>query len=192
VIFARAASSGFGVQLEAEAIRAALQYLGAIQKRGQLLSVNASPRAASSYEVQALLAGAPEDLVIEITEQDQVESYLSLNRSLLRLRIEGLRVAIDDVGSGFANWGHVIHLQPDVIKLDGAWTRDVEADPSTRALVRALVGLAGDIDALVIAEQLETAGQVRMMQELGVELGQGYHICRPRAFAELLAEDPVP
>jgi len=167
-VFARAAAAGLGTALEAEAIRRALAYRAPAARLNRFLSINLSPAAAASAPVQELLLAANDELtVVEITEQDRVDSYVSLNRAMLGLRIGGLRVAVDDVGSGFANWGHIIHLQPDMIKLDGAWTTDIDADPVRRAMVKAVVTMAAEIDAIVIAEQLESERQLDIMADLG-------------------------
>lgn len=186
-VFRRATESGFGIQLEAEAIRAAISELQRLIPHGAFLAMNVSPLAATSEVVQSLLEDVPADaIVLEITEQKQVDSYVWLNRALLNLRVAGVRLAVDDVGSGFANWGHIVHLQPDMIKLDGAWTVDIEADPVRQALVKALVTLGKELDAVLVAEQLESDRQLKAMTELGVELGQGYILCRPAPFDQLV------
>jgi EAL domain-containing protein (putative c-di-GMP-specific phosphodiesterase class I) len=186
-IFRLAAERGVGLELEEKAIRQAMTHLGQIRRRDAFLTVNASPSAAASDSIHTLVQGSlAEAIVLEITEQTEVDSYIGLNRSLLKLRLDGLRVAIDDIGTGFANWGHMVHLQPDMIKLDGAWTAEIDSDPVRRAMVRALIAFARDIDAIVVAEHVETVGQLNAMRELGVDLAQGFFLCRPEPFDRLL------
>ena len=186
-VFRLAAEQGVGLELEEEAIRRALDHLKKIRARDGFLTINASPAAAVTSSMRRLLEQSPvEAVVLEITEQVPVDSYIALNRALLKLRVDGLRVAIDDAGSGFANWGHLVHLQPDIIKLDGAWTAEVDSDPVRQAMVRALISFAREIDALVVAEKVETPAQLTTMRELGVDLAQGYLLCRPEPFDHLL------
>jgi EAL domain-containing protein (putative c-di-GMP-specific phosphodiesterase class I) len=181
-----ARAAGYGTDLELAAVKQALTHLDDLPP-GRLLSVNISPETATSEVLEALLGSIDSDrVVLEITEQQEVESYVWLNRALLGLRVAGLQVAIDDVGGG-ANWRHLIHLQPDIIKLGGSLTRDVEADPVRRSIIKALVGLADELRATLAAEHVESQGQANVLTDLGVAWGQGYLFRRPAPFTELLA-----
>jgi EAL domain-containing protein (putative c-di-GMP-specific phosphodiesterase class I) len=187
--FAIAAAAGVGVELEMEVLKLALSRLADLAP-GRLLSVNVSPEAATFEQLADLMQPLElADVVLELTEQHEVESYIWLGRVLLGLRIRGLQIAIDDVGRGFGNWGHLVHLQPDIIKLDGALIQDIEADPVRRSAVKALVGFAADIEAVVTAEEVETEAQAAVLRDLGVDWAQGYLFCRPRPFDELLDSD---
>ncbi|HUZ29382.1 MAG TPA: EAL domain-containing protein, partial [Solirubrobacteraceae bacterium] len=93
------------------------------------------------------------------------------------------RVAIDDTGSGYSSLQHLLRLRPEVVKLDTALTRGVDTDPVRRALAAALVSFTSEIGALLIAEGIETAGELAVMRQLGVPLGQGFHLARPSADA---------
>jgi len=177
-VFRQAAREGAGVELEANAIKQALTALPAFPE-GQFLAVNASPEASTSKPVQSLLATSPDQIVLEITERSEIASYVFLNRALLRLRADGLRLAIDDVGAGFANWGHIINLQPDIIKLDGHLVADIEADYMRRAVVKGVVAMAEELGCEVVEEQVETPVQVGVLTDLGVEWGQGHYFARP-------------
>lgn len=115
--------------------------------------------------------------MIELTEQTPVEDYVRCRTVVDRLRGLGARLAIDDLGAGYASLRHVIALQPEIIKLDRALT-DV-TDGAARSTVQTLVGLARLVDATIIAEGIEHAGQVDVIRGLGVELGQGWHLGRP-------------
>jgi EAL domain-containing protein (putative c-di-GMP-specific phosphodiesterase class I) len=90
-------------------------------------------------------------------------------------------VAIDDAGAGFASLRHILRLRPDVIKIDGALTRHVDVDQGQRALASALIAFARETGTRIVAEGLETDAQVRVLQGLGVELGQGFRLGRPAA-----------
>jgi EAL domain-containing protein (putative c-di-GMP-specific phosphodiesterase class I) len=91
-----------------------------------------------------------------------------------------VRIAVDDAGAGFASWQHILKLAPDMIKLDLALTRDIDDDPVRRALATALVNFAGETGAAIVAEGIETAQEQETLSRLGITIGQGYHLARPR------------
>jgi EAL domain-containing protein (putative c-di-GMP-specific phosphodiesterase class I) len=73
----------------------------------------------------------------------------------------------------------VLGLRPDAIKLDLSLTRDIDADPMRRALAASLVAFAREIDAIIVAEGIETQAELEALRALGVTHGQGYHLARP-------------
>jgi EAL domain-containing protein (putative c-di-GMP-specific phosphodiesterase class I) len=177
--FQDAARVGLGIDLELKAIRRGLSRLPDLPDTA-FISLNISPECAASSELRETLDSAPLDrVVLEITEHAHVESYMALNRALLPLRIKGVQIAIDDAGAGFASLRHILHLQPDMIKLDGSWVAEIEADAARRALITAVVGFARDLNASVVGEAIETPGQAMVLRDLGVDCGQGYHFGRP-------------
>lgn len=135
---------------------------------------------------------APDRLVVELTEHEQVPDYPQLLAVLTGLRASGLRLAVDDTGAGFASLQHVTHLHPDIVKLDTAFVRDVHRDASRRAVARALTAFAGDIGAALVAEGIETAEELRELLRLGTHLGQGYHLGRPAPAAQALRSSAAP
>ncbi|HSK25117.1 MAG TPA: EAL domain-containing protein [Egicoccus sp.] len=179
--FEEAASVGCGVGLELAAARTALGALDQLAP-GAFLSVNCSPSTTLDPGLMDLLTQMPPDrVVLELTEHDPVDDYGPLLGVLERLRAHGVRVAIDDAGAGYSGLQHVLRLRPDVLKLDVALTRDIDSDPDRRALATAMVAFASEIGAVVIAEGIETAAELRTLRDLGVPLGQGYHLARPGA-----------
>jgi EAL domain-containing protein (putative c-di-GMP-specific phosphodiesterase class I) len=118
-------------------------------------------------------------LVLEVTEHAPVADYDALNAALAPLRAAGVNLAIDDAGAGFASLQHIIHLRPDIIKLDMCLTRGIDSDPARRALASALTYFAGEIGAAVLAEGIETSAECEAVKLLGVQYGQGYRLGRP-------------
>lgn len=179
--FAEAAEVGLAPELEVAAIRQALVQLDALPQ-GIYVSLNASPRTVTGGALEEVLRKAPgERLVLELTEHHEVADYEDLNRALAPVRAAGVRLAVDDTGAGFASLRHIVRLGPEVIKLDCTLTRGIDADLVRRSLALALVGFAGETGALLIAEGIETPGELAVLRELGVRAGQGYHIARPAA-----------
>ncbi|MGB8649652.1 MAG: EAL domain-containing protein, partial [Mycobacteriales bacterium] len=177
--FRAAGMHGLGPELERLALAAVLRALEGLPQ-GQFLAVNTSPASLHDEHVLALLRGADlSRVVVEVTEHDAVTDYPATRRALAGLREAGARIAVDDVGAGFASLQHVLLLQPDLIKLDSSLTRDVHHNPRRHDLVSALVGFASEVGATVLAEGIEVPGQVDALIEAGVRLGQGWHLGLP-------------
>jgi EAL domain-containing protein (putative c-di-GMP-specific phosphodiesterase class I) len=133
VWFAEAKEVGLGVELELVAARSALKCMGRLPQ-GVSLFVNLSPEAFVSPGFGELLGSVPEDrLVVEVTEHAPVEDYSAVAEPIALLRRRGGRLAIDDVGAGFASLRHIVRLGPDLVKLDIELTRNIDADPALRA-----------------------------------------------------------
>lgn len=147
--------------------------------------MNLSPQAVldpGCYDIlsSALAHGGAGRLTLELTEHAPVPDYASLILIMERLRGQGLRLAVDDAGSGFASLQHVMRLRPEIIKLDIAFVRDVHLDPARRAVARAMIAFAADLGATLVAEGVETAAELDQLLLLGASLGQGYHFAPPQ------------
>jgi EAL domain-containing protein (putative c-di-GMP-specific phosphodiesterase class I) len=176
--FRAAGVHGLGAQLELLTLTAAMAQRPSLEP-GQLLAVNVSPLALDDPDVLALLMSHDlTDVLVEITEHDAVSDYKRLRATLGALRDRGARIAVDDTGAGFASLRHVLMLQPDVVKLDNGLTREA-SDPRQAALVKALVAFAHEVGMVVLAEGVEVADQVQVLLDLGVPLGQGWHLGVP-------------
>jgi EAL domain-containing protein (putative c-di-GMP-specific phosphodiesterase class I)/CheY-like chemotaxis protein len=184
--FAQAAALGMGVELELAAIKAAVRFLP--QLRADLsLSVNLSPETVLAPSLRSVLRGVPlTRVVLEITEHAHIMDYAALRESLSDLREGGARLAIDDAGAGYASLRHILELAPDSIKLDISLTRDIQVNRSQRALAAALVAFAGETEATIVAEGIETAEELDTLRELGVAFGQGYYLGRPSPLDQVL------
>ncbi|MCF8478361.1 MAG: EAL domain-containing protein [Pseudolabrys sp.] len=178
--FNEAAEVGLGVELELAAIELALCALSETLPDDLYLAVNASPATVMSPGFAGLLASYPaERIVLEITEHAYVPDYDALLDALKAPRARGVRLAVDDAGAGYSSLQHILHLQPDIIKLDMALTRNTDLDPARRALASALIQFARDTGCRIIAEGVETASELKTLKTLGVEKAQGYYLGRP-------------
>jgi EAL domain-containing protein (putative c-di-GMP-specific phosphodiesterase class I) len=178
VWFSEAADLGLGVELELAALEAALRRLDDLPDDVDL-AVNASPATVLSPRFVELLQGVAPRIVIEITEHVQVHDYDELVEALAPLRALGARVAIDDVGAGFASLRHILLLRPDIVKLDVSLTHDIATDPARAGLASSLVEFARTIESQVTAEGIETREELDLLRNLGVAYGQGYFLGRP-------------
>jgi EAL domain-containing protein (putative c-di-GMP-specific phosphodiesterase class I) len=188
--FADAAAAGRGIELEIAAIDAAVAALPDLPD-GLLLSVNASPATAVSPELERVLASvAGPRIILELTEQSFIDDYDQLLEGLDHIRSQGVRIAVDDAGAGYAGLQQILGLRPDIIKLDLYITHGIHTDPVRRALAASLVSFAGDTGALIVAEGVETPDELQTLQQLGVHWGQGYHLGRPGSLTSLLEISP--
>jgi EAL domain-containing protein (putative c-di-GMP-specific phosphodiesterase class I) len=184
VWFAEAASVGLGVELELIALDVALEQLDRLPS-GVYLSLNASVETIVSEGFEATLAGAPaERIVLELTEHTPVNDYRAFALRIDELRSHGVRLAVDDAGSGFSSFSHILNLKPDIIKLDIALTRGIDKDPARQALGRALLNFGLEAyRTTIVAEGIETPGELETLRSLGCPSGQGFILGRPRRLA---------
>jgi PAS domain S-box-containing protein len=180
VWFAAAGTAGLSGVLEARAVQAALERRAGLPPNC-FLSLNVSPHALAAPEVRDVFAqaGGLGGVVVEITEQSVVEDYASLHALLDPLREAGAMVAVDDAGAGYASLSHVLALRPDLVKLDRSLADGVDRDPAKAAVVEMLGGLAGRLDAWLLAEGIEREAELDTLVKLGVPLAQGYLLARP-------------
>lgn len=178
--FADAVAVGLGIELEMLAFTKALEGFKSLPERSAM-SINLSPKTILSSELESALSRAPLDrIILEITEHDAVLSYPSFLEVLKPLRERGMRIAIDDTGSGYSSFRHILHLNPDIIKLDMSLSRDIDQDPARRALVSALIAFSKDVSSELVAEGVETTAELESLRRLGVNLIQGHIFARPR------------
>jgi EAL domain-containing protein (putative c-di-GMP-specific phosphodiesterase class I)/FixJ family two-component response regulator len=177
--FAEAAEVGLGAELELAAVDCAVRSLR--QLPGQVfMSLNASAATALRDDLRGLLSGAAGPrLVLELTEHTRIEDYPSVLAAMALLRLEGVQIAVDDTGAGYAGLQHILRLRPDIIKLDLDLTRDIHVDPARRALAVSLKAFADELGAVVVAEGIEAVDELETLQALGVPWGQGYHVGLP-------------
>jgi EAL domain-containing protein (putative c-di-GMP-specific phosphodiesterase class I)/CheY-like chemotaxis protein len=178
--FADAAAAGLRPELEVAGLLRAIATVGEIPA-DTFLSVNISPDCLTTSRVLDVLQDVPlHRLVLELTEHARVDDYDRLSVVIEDLRDAGARIAIDDAGAGFASLRHVLRVSPDVLKVDGGLIAAIETTRGARALTRALVSFAREMEQIVIAEGVERAATVENLCALGVDYAQGYHFGRPQ------------
>jgi PAS domain S-box-containing protein len=179
--FTDATRVGLGVDLEVHAAQQALRMATALPEDAYV-SVNLSPETLLWPGLPDALRQSPIALcriVVELTEHSAVGDYDALDRALRPLRDEGLRIAVDDAGAGYATFRHVLRLAPDVIKLDRSLISGIDGDPARRALAGAFVAFAREVRGVVVAEGIERSAELAVVLGLGVDAGQGYLFSRP-------------
>ena len=181
--FADAELIGERINLEIAALRRAAEYIPNVSG---YIAMNISPATLFSPAGANFLAALPlQRIVLELSEHDPIDDYDALKAVLLPLRARGMRLAIDDVGAGFSSLRHIVATAPDIIKLDRSIVAGVADDSVLAVVVRAMVDLAGAVDAQVVAEGIETAADAVALSGLRVGLGQGWYFDRATTAADL-------
>jgi diguanylate cyclase (GGDEF)-like protein len=175
--FAQAHRCGLGAQLEAVAIRRALETPG--RPEGSFLSINMSPSVLTSPVVDEALPRSLSRIVIEVTEQEAIVDLPAVERALDAFRRRGARIALDDAGVGYAGLQELMRLRPDIIKLDRSLIERLPEDPAKVALAESLVRFAHRTGASVCAEGIESLDELVVLADLDMTYGQGYALARP-------------
>jgi len=195
-LFEAAEATGRSFELDRACIAALLAGAGALAL-DQTISLNLSPQTLQSPEFSpAFLAGPlrraglhPERVILELTEREEVTDVETVRRRLVACQDAGFRIAIDDVGAGNAGLRLLSQIHFDIVKIDLSLIQAGARNAASLDVVRSLTDLAARWRAGVIAEGVETAGQLAMLQALGVRAGQGYLLARPAASPDLRSVD---
>jgi len=127
------------------------------------------------------LAAIADRVILEITERASLEDVPDLRARITALRAQGFRIALDDLGAGYAGLTCVADLAPDIVKIDMSLIRGVHRDPTRRRLVRAIAELSSELAIETVAEGVESAEERNALRETGCDLMQGYLFGRPAA-----------
>lgn len=136
-------------------------------------------RDAELFRADAPLSRHSDRLILEVTERVSLGDIDGVSRRIDQLRAMGYRIALDDLGQGYAGLSSFVSLAPDIVKLDMSLIRGITENPLQQKLVRSMVSLCTDLGSLVVAEGIETVGERAMASDLGCHLLQGYHLGRP-------------
>ena len=143
-----------------------------------------------SAELRTVVAetGAdPKQIVLELTERDELEDVDRAKAAIRDLRDSGFRFALDDVGVGHSGLSHIQSLHPDTLKVDKFFTDALGLDRTANVVVDTLVRLARELGMCVVAEGVETEAQVAARHACGVHQGQGYLVSPPVPLAAFLS-----
>ena len=152
--------------------------------RGAALFVNVHAQDlfdAELFSSSSPLASYADNVVLEITERGAIDEVGDIAARMRRLRSLGFRLAIDDLGAGYAGLSSIATLEPDFVKLDMSLTRDLASSPIRQRLVASMVDACRDTGMKLVAEGVETVHELTKLSELGCDLLQGYHFARPSA-----------
>ncbi|QKE65007.1 EAL domain-containing protein [Aquipseudomonas campi] len=193
--FAAAERYGFLAEIDRWVLRRYCQWLGQNPQHAahlQQVNLNLSAPSLLDPEFHHLLdelldthrlpAGK---LCLEITEMVALAELGTSASWIERLRSRGIKVALDDFGSGFASYAYLRHLPLDLLKIDGTFILGIERDPINRAMVSSMVQIARQLGLQTVAEFVENSAGLECLRELGIDFAQGYFIDQPKPLVEL-------
>ncbi len=152
-----------------------------------LYSINLSGRSLASDGFLDTVLGemnrhgvSPGNLCFEITETAAISNLASARAFMEALRVRGCRFSLDDFGSGLSSFNYLQNLPVDFLKIDGAFVRDIHANPVHQSIVRSMNDVGHALGMLTIAEFVENDAVIDVLRGIGVDFLQGYGYARPR------------
>ena len=174
--------SGLYIEIAKEMLQ---QSLTEFSKRDEKISLNFLPKDFFNAHIMDMLLAfikefdSPQKIVIEITEQEGIEDFDRLVKVIEMLRHLGVLIAIDDFGSGYANYSHILIIKPDYLKIDGSLIKNILTDKDSRILVKNIINFCKDLGITTVAEYVENEALFKLLKEFGVDEYQGYYFGRP-------------
>ncbi len=129
---------------------------------------------------------SPYNIVLEVTERSAINNLKEFEKLLGKLRETGVKIAVDDAGSGYSSLNTIASLQPDFLKFDMALVRDIDKDKIKQDLLLTVKDLSDKIGSKVIAEGIETKAEFETIKGFNVQFGQGYYLSRPKSPDEII------
>ena len=162
------------------------------------LSVNLSANAFETEDLAAYVKSCftkfnvpPSHIIFEITESLAVRHHNYVESQITALRRMGCELALDDFGTGYSSFSYLQRLEVDYIKIDGSFIRDLVKNPVDQKMVRLIAEVGREAGMKTVAEYVQSGPALVLLNELGVDLAQGYFIGRPAA-TPLMKSMPVP
>jgi len=176
-------------------VNASFRHAAALNGLGLSIAINLSARAFAHGGVPEQLMDAlniwgvaPGDVIAEFTETALVENLDLTVRTLDKLRDFGMRVAIDDFGTGYASLTYLGRFPATDLKIDKTLIQPISRDPRAARLAESVVALAHRLDMIATAEGIEDAETLRLLTDMGCDLGQGFHLGVPQPAAEFTTQ----
>ncbi len=123
--------------------------------------------------------GVHKRLILEIVESEHIPDYKIVKTFIKHFQSLGVRIAIDDFGSGYSNFSHIFELRPDFIKIDGSLIKDIATNRELLVLVKAIISFSKELNIKVIAEFVSSEEIFTILYDLGIDEFQGYYFAQP-------------
>lgn len=120
-------------------------------------------------------------VTFEILESDRIESYSELKNFIDTIKQYKSKIAIDDFGSGYSNFAHILQLNVDFLKIDASLVKNILHDKNSKVIVKTIIDFATNIGLQTIAEFVEDKDSLELLKEMGIDYIQGYYIGKPEA-----------
>jgi len=126
-------------------------------------------------------------LTFELLETEEIINFELILQRVNAIKSVGANIAIDDFGSGYANFKYLVHLGVDILKIDGSLIRNIDSNLNATYIVETICDFAQKMNIQTVAEQVETLEELRLLQSIGVTYLQGYYLAKPNF--ELLGDE---
>ena len=161
--------------------------LALIEKHGIECSINISIEDLQNADVVETIQtrlesfGYNAKLTFEILESEAIDDYSSVNDFIALIHRYGAKAALDDFGSGYSNFTHILNLPVDVIKIDGSLIRNIDTSRKSRLMVETIVGLSRELGVETVAEFVSSEVIAQQCRRLGIDYLQGFWLAKPDA-----------
>ena len=191
---ALAEQTGLAQELTRWSINAVLREYAQLRRQAPQLrcAINLSPKVFGQSGLVEQISGAlaiwdipPTSLMLEVTETAVMEDPELSSVSLHHLRAIGVDIAIDDFGQGYSSFTYLKHFPATELKIDQSFVTPMASDSRACQLVRAMVDLAHHLDMRAVAEGVEDAQALTLLEGMGCDMAQGYHLAHPMTISEL-------
>lgn len=186
-----------GAWIVRTSLRQLREWVGSHPCAGWTMSVNVSGRQIEDPSIVRYLvreiesAGVdPSRLILEVTETYRIHDLVRTADRLARLRDYGIRIALDDFGSGYLNVKHLQMFPADRVKVDSSLTSSIDGDTRGRSVLRALIDVSRELGMEVVVEGIETAAQRRLACDVGATHGQGWYFSKAEPASALERPEP--
>ncbi|NPA63823.1 MAG: EAL domain-containing protein, partial [Epsilonproteobacteria bacterium] len=123
-------------------------------------------------------------IILEVVESEGIDNYDAVSKFLFEMKDLGCQIAIDDFGSGYSNFEHVLRLPVDYIKIDGSLVKNIESDPNSQIIISAIVDLAKKKKIKTVIEYVSSKEIFERVKALGVDYVQGYYFSEPEPYVD--------
>jgi len=120
-------------------------------------------------------------VVFELLESDKIGNYEELREFITEIKKYGCKIAIDDFGSGYSNFSHILELNIDYLKIDASLVKYITTDETSKKITQTIINFASNLDIKTIAEYVEDEVSLNLLKEMGVDFVQGYYIGKPQS-----------
>lgn len=121
----------------------------------------------------------PQRVIFEILESHKIDDYQEMKSFISEVKKYGCKIAIDDFGSGYSNFSHILELKVDCLKIDSSLVKHVTTDENSKTIIKTIVNFASNLGLKTIAEFVEDDESLKILEDIGVDFIQGYYIGKP-------------
>jgi PAS domain S-box-containing protein/diguanylate cyclase (GGDEF)-like protein len=124
-------------------------------------------------------------VIVEILESEGIDNYIAVIDIIEKLKMNGIRIAIDDFGSGYSNFSYLISLDIDILKIDGSLIKDIDTNKSGQSIVKSIINFTKELGIKTVAEFVCSKEIYDLLKEMDIDYFQGYYISKPLSIEQL-------